>query len=288
VTSDKRKTRAARTNQRLKLLLALDVGNTNTVLGVFDGRKLIADWRLTTARDQTVDEYGILTRDLFTLAGLSSSAIRGMIVASVVPGLNATLEQMAERYFGLQAVFVEAGTKTSIPVRYSNPKDVGADRIANAAAAFAKYGGPSVVVDFGTAINFDVVSQRGEYMGGVIAPGLGISADALFAQAARLFRVEIRDPHRVVGKNTAESMQAGFYYGFVGLVDGILERLKKELGAEARVIATGGQAALIAPGSRFIETVDEHLTLEGLRILWDKVHPSRDRKGADKPVTSEA
>jgi type III pantothenate kinase len=265
----KRKTRTVSARGR-KLLLALDVGNTNTVLGVFEGKKLIANWRLTTAREQTVDEYGILTRDLFMLAGLAASAIRGVIVASVVPPMNGTLEQMAERYFGLKAIFVEGGTKVSTPVLYSNPKEVGADRIANAAAAFAKYGGPAVVVDFGTAINFDVISTRGEYLGGVIAPGVGISADALFAQAARLFRIEIRDPHRVVGKNTAESMQAGFYYGFVGLVDGILERLKKELGAKTRIVATGGQASLIAAGSRFIETVDEHLTLDGLRILWDK------------------
>src|SRR5246500_4486640 len=252
------------------MLLTIDVGNTNTVLGVFRGEDLIANWRLTTARQQTVDEYGVLTRNLFTLAGLDRDAIGGVIISSVVPPVNWTLGEMARIYFGQKALFVEAGVKTGMSVLVDNPLEVGADRIVNGVAAFHKYGGPCIVVDFGTAITFDVVSERGEYLGGVIAPGLGISSEALFARTAKLPRVEIKDPGKVIGTNTVACIQAGLYYGAVDMVDGMLTRIKAELGGKPKVIATGGQAKLVAKGSKHIEHTDEFLTLVGLRLIWEK------------------
>ena len=262
------------------MLLTIDVGNTNTVLGVFRGEDLVANWRLTTAHQQTVDEYGVLTRNLFPLAGLDRESIVGVIISSVVPPVNWTLGEMARVYFAKKALFVEAGIKTGMAVLVDNPLELGADRLVNGVAAFHKYGGPCIVVDFGTAITFDVISARGEYLGGAIAPGLGISSEALFARAARLHRVQIKDPGTVIGKNTVTHMQAGLYYGAVDMVDGMLARMKEELGGDVKVVATGGQANLVAKGTKHIQHTDEFLTLTGLRLIWEKNQPAEHGKSA--------
>ena len=252
------------------MLLVIDAGNTNTSLGVFNDTELVAHWRLTTARARTVDEYGVHARNLFELAGLDFKAIDAIAISSVVPPLNFTLKRMAEVYFHLTPLFVDHTTDTGLTILYKPPADVGADRIVDAVAAIEKYGAPCIVVDFGTATTFNAISKNGEYLGGVITPGITISSDALFERTAKLPRVEIKRPLKVIGSSTIDAMQSGLYHGFSGLVDGILRKMIEELGGSARVIATGGLAQLIATGSELIELVDDTLTLEGLRLVYER------------------
>ena len=270
------------------MLLTLDVGNTNTVLGVFSeqGGELLAHWRVTTHKTQTADEYGVLFLNLFNMRGLSASDVSGVIISSVVPPIDGTLRAVAEQYLHCKPLFVEPGTRTGMPLLVDNPHEVGADRVVNGVAAFAKYGSACVVVDFGTATTFDVISAKGEFLGGAIAPGLGISADALFSRAARLGRVELKRPAKAIGTNTVTNLQSGMFFGYLGLVDGILERVVDELsagGTRPMIVATGGLARLIAPESRFIAEVDDMLTLHGLRLVYERNH---DREPHGKSTRS--
>jgi type III pantothenate kinase len=263
------------------MLLAIDVGNSNTVLGLYDlatdVAELVADWRITTPVNQTASECGVVLANLFSLNHLEMSVVHGIVISSVVPPLDPILRQVCELYFHLKPLFIEPGVKTGLPILTDNPAEVGADRIVNCVAAFEQIGGPTIVVDLGTATTFDVISKKGEFLGGAIAPGLRISADALFARAARLPRVDIKRPAKVIGTNTVDNMQIGLYYGYIGLVDGILARMIAELGPDTKVVATGGLAHLIASGSRFITSVDDRLTLTGLRLIYQR-NLDRNRK----------
>lgn len=256
------------------MLLAIDVGNTNIVLGVFRGAEIVHSWRLTTIRERTADELGILVRSLCAHHGIRGDEIAGIVMASVVPPLTGTMMMMAREYFGRTPLNLEPGVNTGMPVLYDNPREVGADRVVNGVAAYEQYGREAqravIVVDFGTATTFDAVSARGEYLGGVICPGPQISADALFQRAARLPRIEVRKPERVIGTNTVASMQAGLFWGYVDMVEGLVRRMREELGGEVAVVATGGLASTVAPETRVIEHVDPELTLRGLRIVWER------------------
>jgi type III pantothenate kinase len=253
------------------MLLAIDVGNTNIVFGLIDGTKLVHQFRAETNRNRTADEYAVIVRQLLAMHSVESSSVKAAIIASVVPALTDPMGQLVKRAFGIDALVVGPGIKTGMSILYENPREVGADRIVNAVAAYERFKNGLIVVDFGTATTFDCVTPKGEYMGGVIAPGIQISADALFARAAKLPRVEIARPNKVVGRNTQHSMQSGIVYGYVGLVDGLVDRLVEEMAfSPCHVIATGGLARLIAPLSRTIKEVDDELTITGLRILYER------------------
>jgi type III pantothenate kinase len=259
-------------------ILVIDVGNTNTVFGLYEGAALQALWRLATIHDRTADEYGILVHNLFTLEKLSATDVSGIMIASVVPPLDFALAEMARKYFKMEPLFLGPGTRTGMAILVDTPQELGADRVADAVAAFDKYGGPCIVMDFGTAITFDCISPKGEYLGGVIMPGIGIAAEALFERTAKLPRVEFREPEQVIGTNTISHIQSGLFYGAVDAVDGMLDRLCAVMGKESKIIATGGQAPLIVGASKHKPTLDSSLTLDGLRILYYRNQASKRHK----------
>ena len=251
------------------MLLAIDVGNTNIVLGLYQKKKLIIHWRIETDRERTEDEYAALMRGLFSINDLKFDVVKDIIVSCVVPPILPIIENLSKKYFNTSPLIVGPGIKTGIPILYDNPKEVGADRIVNAVAGYERYGGPLIIVDFGTATTFDAVSKGGEYLGGVITPGIGISMEALFEKAAKLPKIELIKPSTVIGRNTISSMQSGAIYGYAGLVDRIVEEMRKELDRDTYVVATGGLAELIIPESLTIKEVNPFLTLDGLQIIFE-------------------
>ncbi len=250
------------------MLLAIDIGNTNVVLGVFENEKLVESWRIGTKTQMTSDEYAMILKDLFGFIGIDFKRITGVIISSVVPPLLPVMTEMSRKYFGIDPMIVTSAMKTGITLKYDNPGEIGADRIVNAAAAYKIYGGPLIIVDFGTATTFCAVTRAGEYLGGAIVPGVKISAEALFQRASKLPRVELVKPASVIGRDTVSAIQAGIIFGYAGLVDGIVERMKRELSPDAVVIATGGLAELVSPETKSVKEIKPHLTLEGLMLLY--------------------
>ena len=251
------------------MLLAVDIGNTNITLGVYQGERLHATWRVATVHDRMPDEYGILLCQLLAHKGVAADAVTGVAVASVVPALTGVFREISRNYLAQEPLVVDAGVKTGVRIRYENPREVGADRVVDCAAVKVKYGGPACVVDFGTATTFDAITAEGDYLGGAIAPGIGIAAEALFARASKLYRVEIAPPARAIGTNTAAALQAGIFFGYVGLVEGLVARFRSELGDAMKTIATGGLAETVSRETAVIQYVDPWLTLDGLRIIYE-------------------
>ena len=260
------------------MILLIDVGNTNVTIGACENDKIIASWRMTTNKDQTSDEIGVTLRNFFTYNGIDIAAIEGTIISSVVPPIMYSLTHAVRKYIGTEPIVVKSTSKIGLKVNYDNPKEVGADRLVNAVAAIKKYPTPFIIVDFGTATTFCAVNDKNEYMGGVILPGLKISLNALVEKTAKLPRIEIAKPDKIIGTNTVESMQAGMYYGYAGSVDNIISKMKQELGKDAMVIATGGLARMIASEAKTIDTIDSGLTLEGLRIIYANETEGKENK----------
>jgi len=252
------------------MLLAVDIGNTNTVLGIFQEQKLIEDWKIKTEEDKTSDEYAFILLSLLNFSRLEAREIESVIISSVVPPLTPVFQNACQKLFEIKPLIVGPGLKTGMSILYENPQEVGADRVAATVAAFGKFGGPCIVVDFGTATTFDAVSSKGEYLGGAIAPGIQISAEALFLKTAKLPRIEIKKPKKAIGRSTVSSMQSGLFFGYIGLISNIIEKIKRELGRDVRVISTGGFAAQISPEIKSIDFFEPHLVLEGLRIIYER------------------